>query len=238
MAPMSLQTSFAMITKKRHPEAAKRGRLFETAMMRLTEWWYGGFFDIEGDGHIRSRTFDEAQEVLFEVDFEDTDGEVIRSPKSLMKHALQRRGSRDVSSQLFTALCRALDIPARLVVSLQSVPWQAHVGKHKSKKSKKGKERADDHESAPEAAGDDDDDMEEVTIPISPNGEEEDETPGNFPGEGQTLSGSTVPNIKRKGKALPKHVVKLRNSRSSGQRLGSGSSSRQSCKNTFSSCTF
>ena len=139
MAPMSLQTSFAMITKKRHPEAAKRGRLFETAMMRLTEWWYGGFFDIEGGGHIRSRTFDEAQEVLFEVDFEDTDGEVIRSPKSLMKHALQRRGSRDVSSQLFTALCRALDIPARLVVSLQSVPWQAHVGKHKSRNRRKGK---------------------------------------------------------------------------------------------------
>ncbi|KAL5524625.1 hypothetical protein ACEPAF_9765 [Sanghuangporus sanghuang] len=237
LTPMSLQTSFGMIIKKRHPDAAKRGRLFESAMMRLTQWWYEEFFEIEGNGHIRSRTFDEVQKLLFEVDFEDNDGEVIRSPKSLMKHALKRRGSRDVSSQLFTALCRALDIPARLVVSIQSVPWQAHVGKEKppGKKSKKGKVGADEtsdfdpQEGNPdlERADDDDDDMEEVSIPVFRNGDT-DNSPNRFPGEGQTLSGSMIPNDKGKGKALPKHIVKLRKSKSSGQRLGSSSSSRQS----------
>ncbi|KAL5501487.1 hypothetical protein ACEPAH_8747 [Sanghuangporus vaninii] len=237
LTPMSLQTSFSMIIKKRHPDAAKRGRLFESAMMRLTQWWYEEFFEIESNGHIRSRTFDEVQKLLFEVDFEDNDGEVIRSPKSLMKHALKRRGSRDVSSQLFTALCRALDIPARLVVSIQSVPWQAHVGKEKppGKKSKKGKERADetsdfDPEEGnfdPERADDDDGDMEEVSIPVFRNGDTDD-SPNRFPGEGQTLSGSMIPNGKGKEKALPKHIVKLRKSKSSGQRLGSSSSSSQS----------
>ncbi|KAL5520128.1 hypothetical protein ACEPAG_1788 [Sanghuangporus baumii] len=238
LTPMSLQTSFGMIIKKRHPDAAKRGRLFESAMMHLTQWWYEEFFEIEGNGHIRSRTFDEVQKLLFEVDFEDNDDEVIRSPKSLMKHALKRRGSRDVSSQLFTALCRALDIPARLVVSIQSVPWQAHVGKEKppGKKSKKGKERADEtSDFDPEegnldlerADDDDDDDMEEVSIPVFQNGDTDD-SPNRFPGEGRTLSGSMVPNGKGKEKALPKHVVKLRKSKSSGQTLGSSSSSRQS----------
>lgn len=69
-----------------------------------------------------------------------------------MKHALMQSGSRDTSAQLFTALCRALDIPARLVVSLQSIPWQSSVGKSKSKTAdknrppsgQKGKQRARD----------------------------------------------------------------------------------------------
>jgi xeroderma pigmentosum group C-complementing protein len=51
-------------------------------------------------------------------------GERIRSAQSLMKRALLMRGSRDMSAQLFTALCRALDIPARLVFSLQPVDWK------------------------------------------------------------------------------------------------------------------
>lgn len=73
-------------------------------------------------------------------DILDDDGEFIRTPKSLMKHALMRKGSRDLSAQLFTALCRSLGIPTRLVVSIQSVPWQANVNKPKAKtKTKKGK---------------------------------------------------------------------------------------------------
>ena len=56
-----------------------------------------------------------------------------------MKHVLNRRGSKDISAQLFTALCRALKIPTRLVVSLQSVPWNASAGKSKSpSKAKRG----------------------------------------------------------------------------------------------------
>jgi xeroderma pigmentosum group C-complementing protein len=64
-----------------------------------------------------------------EEDYPNSDR--LRSVKSLMKHALLHSGSRDTSAILFTALCRALDVPARLVVSLQSVPWSAKSEKLK-----------------------------------------------------------------------------------------------------------
>lgn len=135
--------------------------------------------------------------------------EVVRSVKSLMKHALQRYGSRDVSAQLFTALCRALGIPARLVVSLQSVPWQASIGKPKPKPKPKtngkGKEKAIPKDE------DEGDDMEEVDIPSAS---------GYLPGDGQPLNGnSSSPATKGKGKEKAKPVIKLRKSKSKGQTL-------------------
>jgi xeroderma pigmentosum group C-complementing protein len=136
-----------MIHKSRIPDQNKRGRLFEVAITHLTEWWSGTFFEVTPTGHIRNRTFDQVQRLVdtgIEQGSED-ENEVIRNSKSLMKHALMGCGSRDVSAQLFTALCRALDIPARLVVSLQSVPWQASVGRSNvngRKKVGKGKQRA------------------------------------------------------------------------------------------------
>ena len=235
LTPMSLQSSFSMITKKRHPDPAKRGRLFESAVMRLTQWWYEEFFEVEGSGHIRSRTFDEVQKVLFETDFEDNKGEVIRGPKSLMKHALKRRGSRDISSQLFTALCRALGIPARLVVSLQSVPWQAHVGKPKStgkKPSRKGKGKADinsDSEAEESMDAELDDDMEEVSIPDL-RSEASGESLGINQEESQVLPSASSSNQRRLGMPMPKPIVKLRKSKSSGQKLGSRPRSRQTSK--------
>lgn len=48
-------------------------------------------------------------------------GELIRNEQSLAKRAVQMVGTRDMSAQLFTSLCRALGIPARLVCSLPSV---------------------------------------------------------------------------------------------------------------------
>lgn len=48
-------------------------------------------------------------------------GELIRNSQSLAKRAVQMVGTRDMSAQLFTCLCRALDIPARLVCSLPCV---------------------------------------------------------------------------------------------------------------------
>lgn len=229
-----------MITKKSHPDAAKRGRLFETALMRLTQWWYENF-EIDDDGHIRSRTFTQVEKALANGEAFDEDGEVLRSSKSLMKRALLWRGSRDTSAQLFTALCRALDIPTRLVVSLQSVPWQANVGKPKPKtkpKSKNGKEKpgaSSDIDVRSQTTGDveddEDDDMEEVSIPGSPV-----DVKGKgkmlFPGEGQTLSGVSTPSDKGK-KPFPKHVVKLRKSRPAGRKLGSNASSRQSSQSSF-----
>jgi xeroderma pigmentosum group C-complementing protein len=80
--------------------------------------------DIKGKGRASKDDDDDKEE-----DYSHSDR--LRSVKSLMKHALLRSGSRDTSAILFTALCRALDVPARLVVSLQSVPWSAKSEKMK-----------------------------------------------------------------------------------------------------------
>lgn len=145
MTPMNLQNAFAMIHKSHVPDQNKRGRLFEAAVDRLVDWWTNTFFTVLPTGHIRNRTFEEVQQEI-ETKFngspsgdDDAEGtERVRSVNSLMKRALMQSGSRDTSAQLFTALCRALDIPARLVVSLQSVPWRSSVGKQ-AKPSNKGK---------------------------------------------------------------------------------------------------
>lgn len=223
---MALQNAFTIISKKNYPDAAKRGRLFEAAMMRLTEWWYETF-KIRDYGHIQSKTFEEMQKIINRGELEDLEdeSEIVRGSKSLMKHALMARGSRDMSAQLFTALCRALDIPARLVVSLQSVPWQSKVGKPKPKtkksRSKKGKEKAEPQSEDEEES---DDDMHEVEIPSPANFDQPHDD--LFPGDGQSLSGKPAPlSLKAKGKqkAVSSPPVRLRKSRPSGRKLKSRS---------------
>ncbi|KAL8292221.1 hypothetical protein RQP46_001687 [Phenoliferia psychrophenolica] len=66
-------------------------------------------------------------------------GEEVHSAKSLMKRAILMNGSSDMSAQLFTCLCRALDLPARLVFSLQPVDWRAPSAAAKSGAKRKGK---------------------------------------------------------------------------------------------------
>ncbi|KAK0243924.1 hypothetical protein EDD85DRAFT_806100 [Armillaria nabsnona] len=226
--PMSIQTSFAMIHKSRVPHQTKRGRMFEKALDTLVKWWYESFFEVLPEGHIRNRTFDfvqrrmpldsqmqTAEECPLDTetlqDILDDDVERIKSPKSLMKHALMQCGSRDTGAQLFTALCRGLGLPSRLVVSLQSVPWQAAVGKPKPKYDKKKKNS-------------------QVKVPE--DGEVDDETPiastsasslngGTFKGEGQRLDGAPVgKSDKAKGKEKAKPTVNLRKTKSKGNVLG------------------
>jgi xeroderma pigmentosum group C-complementing protein len=171
---------------------------------------------------------------ILDVDmFEDEEeSEVIHTSKSLMKHALMRGGSRDTSAQLFTSLCRALGIPARLVVSLQSVPWQAGVGKPKPKPSGKkkdvkgkGKERAIEDE---EDEGDED--MEEVNIPstsvdVKGKGKARDDA---FMGEGWRLDGQSIRSSGTdKGKQKAKPVIRLRKQKSKGNVLGSSPTPRR-----------
>jgi xeroderma pigmentosum group C-complementing protein len=223
--------------------------MFEAAITNLTEWWSTDFFEVTFDGHIRNRTYDEVQAKLVAegflsqdkdaaVDLEalgnvfDDDNEIIRSPKSLMKHALMQSGSRDTSAQLFTALCRGLGIPARLVVSLQSVPWQAGVGKPKPtynkarhKKKAKVKEEPENGVGEVDSEGED---LEEVDIP----GSDTASTPGShvkgkekekaFTGIGQRLDGKPTPKSeKAKGKEKAKPVINLRKVKNKGNILGS-----------------
>ncbi|KAJ7701422.1 hypothetical protein B0H17DRAFT_1157700 [Mycena rosella] len=216
LTPLSLQTAFAMIHKSRVPDQHMRGRMFETAMGHLTFWWAQTFFDVTFDGHLRNRTFDavraslEARDIAADesLDVEllqkvlEDEGELIRSSKSLMKHALMQKGSRDTSAQLFTALCRALGIPARLVVSLQSVPW-------KSPKPVQGKKTE-----------------EEVVYDKKGKGKAKAESSA-FKGNGQRLDGSSIPqkSEKAKGKEKAKPPIKLRKAKSKGNVLGSGPTS-------------
>lgn len=259
MTPLWVQDQLSSIHKSRIPDPYKRGTMFELAVTRLAEWWAHTFFEVLESGHLRSRTFDEVQQLLIKRGFMDSsllhpvepdseeeaeretakakwkgkgppkpksakgrgkqkapapppdvdwldfiddneDVEVIRTEKSLMKHALQHSGTRDVSAQLFTALCRSLGIPARLVCSLQSVPWQASVGRPKASAKPKGKGKA---AARPEVENDDD--VMEVDV-------------GSFPGDGARLDGAKG---KGKAKAPAPPAVKLRKSKSKGQRLGS-----------------
>ena len=189
-------------------------------------------------GHIRNRTYDDVQRMLtslsrsslnaedaLELDAleEELGGEVIRTEKSLMKHALMRCGSRDVSAQLFTALCRALDIPARLVVSLQSVPWQAGVGKPKPKYNGKkvdvkgkGKAKATDEE-------EEDDDIED-SVDLKGKGKARDHL---FIGEGDRLDGKPS-ELSNKGQVKVKPIIRLRKQKPKGNRLGSPPPRRES----------
>ena len=202
--------------------------MFEAAMKDLTGWWVNSFFEALPDSHIRSRTFDEVRRAL-EIrglhlpdeykpdatididtlqDMADDEIEPIRSPNSLMKHTLMRNGSRDISAQLFTALCRGLGIPARLVVSLQSVPWQVGVGKPKpiyERKSKgKGKEKALE-------VGD-----EEAS---NSNSMMDSDVQSGF-SSGRRLDGGPVKSDKAKGKEKAQPAIKLRKTKSPGQTLG------------------
>ena len=203
--------------------------MFETAMRDVTKWWADSFFEVLPEGHIRSRTFDEVRrglevrglhlkdrynpDAIIDIDtlqdMVDDEIELIRSPNSLMKHALMRNGSRDVSAQLFTALCRSLGIPARLVVSLQSVPWQTGVGKPKpsyERKSKgKGKEKALEVEDDDEAS--------------NSNSMMDSDIQSGF-SNGRRLDGGPVKSDKAKGKEKAKPAIKLRKTKSHGQILG------------------
>ncbi|QRW00503.1 DNA repair protein RHP42 [Ceratobasidium sp. AG-Ba] len=75
LIPLPIQHGFASITKNAHPDPARRGRLFETALSRLVDWFsptssfaaqnaYAGrsegWFRIKDHGHIRSHTFEAA----------------------------------------------------------------------------------------------------------------------------------------------------------------------------------
>lgn len=236
LTPSPMQNSFAMIHKSRIPDDVKRGYLFEQAVSRLASWWADTFFTVKPTGHLRNRTFEDVQRVLLsrglvdvtgkgkakalpqDVDpleglFEDDQVEIVRSPKSLMKHALVRSGSRDVSSQLFTALCRALGVPARLVVSLQSVPWQTNVGRPKTP----AKQKASNTKGKAVAPREVEDSSEDMKVVVSPQNEYSSGDNLQVGGDATSKTSSAKPN----GKGKSSYPITLRKTKSSGQRLSS-----------------
>ncbi|KAG8746562.1 hypothetical protein FRC10_004414 [Ceratobasidium sp. 414] len=75
LIPLPIQHAFISITKSAHPDPARRGRLFETALSRLVDWFAPsssfaaqnpyigrseGWFRVKEHGHIRAHTFEAA----------------------------------------------------------------------------------------------------------------------------------------------------------------------------------
>jgi xeroderma pigmentosum group C-complementing protein len=78
--------------------------------------------------------------------------EVVKGVNSFVRAARAHKGSRDMSVQVFTCICRALDIPARLVFSLQPVDWRAPSAAAKTK-GKKGDNKGDVGEGTTDSDG-------------------------------------------------------------------------------------
>lgn len=159
--PLPLQDAFYAFSRQTHPNERDRARLFDNAMKRLVSWWYNEF---EVDPFIlgvRTRSYGEVERELRREGVKDMDdllalwakadedkardpfgpSETIRNAQSLMKRAVQLKGSSQCSAQLFTALCRAIGIPARLVFSLQPVDWHATAAATEPKPTSKKRKR-------------------------------------------------------------------------------------------------
>ncbi|KAJ3752274.1 hypothetical protein EV360DRAFT_55515 [Lentinula raphanica] len=240
LTPLPLQNAFAMIHSSKIPDAGIRGRMFENSVSKLAEWWSQDFFDVDDEGHIRNITFDVMNQRLAKFgkgkekeesvvpsgtlidssnldlleDILDNTLEPIKSPKSLMKHALMQSGTRDVSAQLFTALCRALRIPTRLVVSLQSVPWKAAVGREAKRYPKKSNDEQRKRKGKGKA---------KENGVADTRGETELDAAFRGIGDGHRLDDDKLMKQSEKGsaKGKGKPPVKLRKTKSKGNVLGS-----------------
>lgn len=154
LVPLRLLNAFVSFSTSTHPNERDRSRLFDAALKDLVSWWWQTFeIDPSVEG-VKLRTWADA-EALYTLDpsvavspkkkdvkgkgkaaakpqdpFDRLleTGEPVHSCKSLSKRAVLRRGSRDMSAQLFCALLRAIDVPCRLVFSLQPVTWRGSGG--------------------------------------------------------------------------------------------------------------
>lgn len=138
--PSHLVNGFTNFNRHTHPNERDRSRFWETALKELVAWWAGRFHVLR-KGHLVRQLATDVQAQLDEVaaaekagklkqakrlrDKMEKDAEVIHSTRSLSKHVRAMEGSRDMSAQLFTCLCRALGLGARLVFSLQPMDWRA-----------------------------------------------------------------------------------------------------------------
>lgn len=171
LVPLHIQNAFTSFNRQTHPNERDRSRLFDLALKDLLSWWYQTFtLQPSTLGIIRrptseivtelsildnsyqksvSKSSSKSKEAETEINLaqqllETSLGESIQGPKSLMRRVVEKRGSKDISAQLFTALCRALGIPARLVFSLQGVDWKPEKGGGKKKLDAEGEEGDDE----------------------------------------------------------------------------------------------
>ncbi|KAH8929315.1 Rad4-domain-containing protein [Atractiella rhizophila] len=153
--PSSLANSFTSFNPTTHPNERDRSRLFDSAVKDLAFWWWETWdMTPEGTGEVRVWSFAEGQEKAKAFDWAKwSEGksspeewpevkERIQGEKSLMKRAVKMKGSRDMMAYLFAGALRALDVPCRVVVSLQAVDYKGGHELDKEKDDKKNEESA------------------------------------------------------------------------------------------------
>ncbi|WVF68799.1 hypothetical protein IAT40_003571 [Kwoniella sp. CBS 6097] len=208
LLPHPLQAAFNIPPSRFPDRAQRSRLFFDALQSLVTWWSQSFFDISDPTIGLRTRPWDEIQEIIDQLpkltradltpghfisdtkekskERQDTldqmsigsGEEKLRSVNSLMKKALQQEGSRDVSAQLFVSLARSCGLGARLVVSLQPVPWRAEKVVHKKKPGagRGGRSLASRQGMGPESDGEDDEDedeFEEVPMP----GSEEKKTP-------------------------------------------------------------
>ncbi|WVQ96321.1 hypothetical protein IAU59_003425 [Kwoniella sp. CBS 9459] len=202
LLPHPLQAAFNIPPSRFPDRAQRSRLFFDALQSLVTWWSQSFFDISDSTIGLRTRPWDEIQEIIDQLPKltradltpghfisnakekgkEKQDAleqmsvgsgeEKLRSVNSLMKKALQQEGSRDVSAQLFVSLARACGLGARLVVSLQPVPWRAEkvVQKKKPGAGRGGRSLASRQGMGPESDADEEeeeDEFEEVPIPGS-----------------------------------------------------------------------
>ncbi|OAQ31756.1 Rad4-domain-containing protein [Linnemannia elongata AG-77] len=103
------------------------------ALQVLALWWKDSFV-VTGPG-IESVPYADIDVVGVEAAMPANRGESFKKRKNLQRRLLNRNGSSDVCSQLFTAICRSLGLKARLVESLQACTFKVTLPKDETVKS-------------------------------------------------------------------------------------------------------
>ncbi|WWC71011.1 uncharacterized protein I206_104964 [Kwoniella pini CBS 10737] len=199
LLPNPLQTAFSIPPSRFPDKAQRSRLFFDALQDLVTWWSQSFFDISDPTLGLRTRPWDDIQEIIDQLpkltradltpshylaqskekgkEREDalekmsigSGSEKLRSVNSLMKKALQQEGSRDVSAQLFVALARACGLGARLVTSLQVVPWRAEkvVQKKKPGAGRGGRTVASRQGMGPNSDDEEDeeDEFEEVPIP-------------------------------------------------------------------------
>ncbi|ORX95525.1 Rad4-domain-containing protein [Basidiobolus meristosporus CBS 931.73] len=118
--PKKIYASLSLETRK--DTATVKNSRFLIAIEKLASWWYA-YFEVIGS---ECQTTDQ-EEVVESEEVADS-----MNLQHLTNSLNYPRGSAEVSTQLFVALCRAVGLTARLVISLQPAPLKAPTSSSKN----------------------------------------------------------------------------------------------------------
>ncbi|KAG0237639.1 hypothetical protein BGW42_000467 [Actinomortierella wolfii] len=104
----------------------------EINVLQVLALWWKDSFVVTGPG-IQNKEFQDPEVVGYDAIIPDVNmDDIITNRKDLQRRLLRRHGCSDVCAQLFTAICRALGLKARLVESLQPCSFKISQTKEAS----------------------------------------------------------------------------------------------------------